>query len=80
MSLWTLGFRLWSTLKTARLAAPGIVAGGLVLFAQGPTTLFWIITVVTGAVWFGARSVMTDLARREGAGKPATTTTQRGRR
>jgi len=73
MSLWTLGFRIWSTYKTATVITPGIALAALIGFVQGPTLLFWIIASVTLGVFLGARLVLVDLARREGADKPPTT-------
>ncbi|MDQ3406192.1 MAG: hypothetical protein M3548_22830 [Actinomycetota bacterium] len=67
--MWNLGFRFWSTWQHVKIAGLGLLLVILVYRAQGTSVLFWLVLVATLAATAGARSVLGDLARREGVSK-----------
>ncbi|MDQ3402241.1 MAG: hypothetical protein M3548_02460 [Actinomycetota bacterium] len=76
--MWRIGFRLWSAWQHFRLGGLGVLLLVLIYHAQGASVLFWLVALATAAVLYGARTVLVDLARREGV-TPATTKTTTGK-
>lgn len=65
--MWKLGFRFWSTWQHVKIAGLGLLLVILVYRVQGASVLFWFVLVAALAATAGARLVIGDLARREGA-------------
>ncbi|WP_156754998.1 hypothetical protein [Actinokineospora pegani] len=70
MSLWRIGFKIWSTLKIARVVVFGAVAALVALLLTGPGPVFWVVVGSTVLVGAGAWSVLAELEQRETGGKP----------
>lgn len=64
--MWRIGFRIWSAWQKARLAIPGLGLCAVIYLAQGISTLFVVVALITLAVLAGAGSVLTGVAEREG--------------
>lgn len=67
--MWRIGFRIWSAGQYAKRGAVGLLLLVLIWHGTGFSALFWIVAIITAAVLYGARSALSDLARRETGGR-----------
>jgi hypothetical protein len=66
ITLWRIGFRLWSAGQYAKVGGGGLLLLALIWLATGFSALFWIAALIVGAVLYGTRSTLLGVAAREG--------------
>ncbi|MGW5054735.1 hypothetical protein [Actinokineospora sp. NPDC004072] len=66
MSMWRLGFRIWSAGQYLKYGGGGLLLLAVIWVGTGFSALFWITALVVGSVLYGARSALTGVADREG--------------